>query len=301
MKIFCAALALSLTSLHGAMACATELSISPTIEAPTIVLPEITTRVRLSSSDINRLVCQEEIKDVVTSKEKGVIVKLSGKNAFIKFVLVKKGEKVMYSETPTEMFIVCGDTIFNLIAMPGRLPAQTIQLATGQKDRVQKNLSLFNGLPFEQKILRVIKESYTEEFPESYVVKKIGKKTKFSFKEIELQILREIEVEGEGIRIRECEAALKSPLPEFLLNERMFLHSGLTENPVAVAIEEPLLKKGKTTRIFIVEVKPASAGDDWMMPANPLVLTEPPGGNGSIPNEAPETNSEGVNEGGMKP
>jgi len=55
------------------------------------------------------------------SKEKGVIVKISGKNAFIKFVVVKKGEMVTYSETPTEMFVICGDSMFNLIAMPGRL------------------------------------------------------------------------------------------------------------------------------------------------------------------------------------
>lgn len=274
MKNLCSVFAICLTCLTGTMAGANEPVVVPMVEEPTIVLPETATRVRLSASDVNRLVCQEEIKDVVTSKEKGVIVKISGKSAFIKFVVVKTGERVTYSETPTEMFVICGDSMFNLIAMPGRLPAQTIQLSTRQRDRVKKNLSLFDGLPFEQKILKVVQESYTEEVPESYVVKRINRKTKVSFKEIDLRLWREIEIEGEGMKVREYVATLKSPHSEFLLNERMFLRSGLAENPVAVAIDEPLLKTGKIARIFVVEAKPASAGDNWMTPANPLVLVE---------------------------
>jgi conjugal transfer pilus assembly protein TraK len=277
MKNLCSVLALCLTCLTATKAGANEPVVVPMAEEPTIVLPETATRVRLSASDVNRLVCQEEIKDVVTSKEKGVIVKISGKNAFIKFVVVKKGDRVTYSETPTEMFVICGETMFNLIAMPGRLPAQTIQLSTGQRDRVKKNLSLFDGLPFEQKILKVVQESYTEDVPESYVVKKINRKTKVSFKEIDLRLRREIEIEGEGMKVREYEATLKPLHAEFLLNERMFLRSGLAENPVAVAIDEPLLKTGEIARIFVVETKPASADDNWMTPANPLVLVEQEG------------------------
>ena len=274
MKNLCAVIALILTCLVGTRAYANEPAIAPAAEEPTIVLPETATRVRLSASDVNRFVCQEEIKDVVTSKEKGVIVKISGKNAFIKFVVVKKGDRVTYSETPTEMFVICGDSMFNLIAMPGRLPAQTVQLSTGQRDRVKKNLSLFDGLPFEQKILKVVQESYTEDVPESYVVKNFDKKTKVSFKEIDLRLRREIEIEGEGMKVREYAATLKSLHSEFLLNERMFLRSGLAENPVAVAIDEPLLKTGSIARIFVIEAKPASAGDNWMAPANPLVLVD---------------------------
>jgi conjugal transfer pilus assembly protein TraK len=277
---------------------ATDLTaLPPVTEDPAIVLPELTTRVRLSASDVNRLVCQEEIKDVVTSKEKGVIVKIVGKSAFIKFVVVKKGEKLTYSETPTELFVVCGDAMFNLVAMPSRIPAQTIQLSTGRKDRIKENLSLFEGLPFEQKILKIVRESYMEEIPDSYVVRRFNKKTNVSFKEINVLLRREIEIEGEGLKIREYEASIKGTLPELLLHERMFLHPGLAENPVAVAIEEPLLKHGTTTRIFIVETKPTSAGNDWGSTPNPLVSQSlemnAPLDNAS---RAPMTQEEGMGE-----
>ena len=41
-------------------------------EFPSVVLPETTTRVRLSSSDLNRISCQSDIREVLTSSEKGL-------------------------------------------------------------------------------------------------------------------------------------------------------------------------------------------------------------------------------------
>ena len=52
---------------------------------------------RLSNSDINRVICPVDIKDVIYSEEKGLTVNLSGKNAFVKFLVVKKDGKEMYS------------------------------------------------------------------------------------------------------------------------------------------------------------------------------------------------------------
>jgi len=57
------------------------------------VLPEVTTQTEMSSSDINRIVCQTDIKDVIFSKEKGVSVKISGRDAFVKFLITKKEDK----------------------------------------------------------------------------------------------------------------------------------------------------------------------------------------------------------------
>ena len=59
------------------------------------VLPEISQTVELSNTDVNRFICTDNIQDVVYSKEKGVVVKYSGKNAFVKFqIVLKRGEEV---------------------------------------------------------------------------------------------------------------------------------------------------------------------------------------------------------------
>ena len=47
-------------------------------EWPSVVPPEVATKIRLSSSDLNRISCSSEIKDALTSTEKGVVIKITG-------------------------------------------------------------------------------------------------------------------------------------------------------------------------------------------------------------------------------
>jgi conjugal transfer pilus assembly protein TraK len=243
---------------------------------PRVVLPEVTTRIRLSNSDVNRIVCQDDIRDVIYSQEKGVVVRIAGKNAFVKFTVTKKGSQILYSETPSELHVVCGETIFSMVALPQRVPAQTIQLSTGQKERVKKNLALFEGLPFEKKILKLVRDTYAEEIPESFVIRAVNRKFNL-FQEIGLTLRREILVEGEGLRVLEYAATLKTEQKELRLSEKTFLRKELSENAVAVAIDEPLLRPGETARIFIVEKKPEGA--EWQSgkaPAAPVETSQEP-------------------------
>ncbi len=219
---------------------------------PTVVLPEVATKIRLSNTDVNRLVCPEGIKDVVFSQEKGVKVKISDGNAFVKFQVIKKGDEMIYTEIPSEFYVVCGGDIYSLIGMPQRVPAQTVRLSTGTKKRVQQNLALFNGMPLEKKILTLIKQAYTDQLPESYVIRTIGRQIDL-FPALWVRFKREIVIEGEGVAIREYSVSLKEGVEQTLLSEREFLRSELTNRPLAVAMDEPLLRKGTQSRVFIVE------------------------------------------------
>lgn len=229
---------------------------------PTVVLPEVTTKVRLSNTDVNRLVCQENIKDVVFSKEKGIEVKISGRDAFIKFTALKKGDQIVYSEVPSEFHAVCGDEVFTMVAIPQRIPTQTIQLSTGQKKRIEKNLSLFAGLPLEKKILTLVKQVYTGDIPESYTVRQ-GWKQIDLFRDLWLTAKRDITVEGEGLAVREYLVSLKAGKEALRLSEQEFLRKELTQNPLAVAMDEPLLEPGDITRLFIIERRSEDHEPAW--------------------------------------
>ena len=227
---------------------------------PATVLPEITTRIRLSSTDVNRLVCAEEIRDLTFSQEKGIEVRIVGKNAFVKFTATRQGGRTVYSETPSEFFVVCGQAVYNLVSIPEQIPAQVVHLSSGQGERVRKNLALFEGMPLERKALRLIRQAHDDEPAESFVVRPT--RLEFAlFAELELAMIREILVEGEGLRLREMIARLRPGQPSLRLKEEMFLHTELVDNPVAVAVEELLLQPGASTRIFLVEIKPQ--GEDW--------------------------------------
>jgi len=244
---------------------------SPCLEAnaesmdgwPTVVLPEVATRVRLSNTDVNRLVCEENIKDVVHSKEKGIEVKIAGRDAFIKFTALKKGDQVIYSEAPSEFHVVCGENVYTMVGLPQRVPTQTIRLSSGQKKRIEQNLSLFAGMPLEKKILTLVKQIFTGDIPESYLIRQHGRQLDL-FQDLWLSAKREIVVEGEGLAVREYLVSLKAGSEAMRLAEGDFLRKELTTSPLAVALDEPLLEPGEIARLFIVERRTESNEPAWV-------------------------------------
>lgn len=228
-------------------------------EFPSVVLPEVTTSVRLSSSDMNRISCPADIREALTSSEKGLTIKITGKDAFVKFKVTKKGDKFAYSTTPTELYVVCGEETFSMVIFPQRIPSQTIRLTSGKEKKIKENLSLYSGLPFEKKLLKAIKDVYTENIPDSYSINK--KEKRFSlYREINLTLKRTVDIEGEGLRIKEYEASLRGEANEFKLNEKMFLRTELAENPVAISLERHILRSGDTSRLYVVEQRADKLG-----------------------------------------
>ena len=233
---------------------------------------------------MNRISCPADIREALTSTEKGLTIKITGKDAFVKFKVTKKGDKFTYSTTPTELYVVCGDETFSMVIFPQRIPSQTIRLTSGKEKKIKENLSLYAGLPFEKKALKAIKDVYTENIPDSYSVSKKEKRF-FSFREILLTLKRTVDIEGEGLRIKEYEASLRGETTEFKMNEKMFLKTELAENPVAVSLERHILRAGDTSRVFVVEQRAEKLG---------VTKTDRrSAGNGSAPKQSLPVNKSG--------
>jgi conjugal transfer pilus assembly protein TraK len=228
----------------------------------TTVLPEILTPVYMSNKDVNLITCPVDIQDgdegVVRSKEKGVKVSVKGKYAFVKFLIKKTiddgKEKIVYTTTPSELFVLCGGSIFKLIAYPDNIPSQSIYLNLGVGNRVKENVALFKGSTYKKKILSIVKDIYKDNIPESFSVTELGQSFDI-FKDLNLVLKRVIRVEGEGILVKEYIATLKEDVNELKLHEKFFLNSKITNNTAFITIDNHLLKsKGeKSSRIIIVE------------------------------------------------
>ena len=218
------------------------------------VSPEITTQVRLSNSDINRVICPVDIKDVIYSEEKGLTVNLSGKNAFVKFLVVKKDGKEMYSATPSELYFVCDGVVYTMIAIPARIPAQTLQLTPGKAGTAKKNMELYGELPFEKKIITIVKRVYTNDAPDSFTKTVVNRKIDV-FKDLEVTLHSIYSIEGEGLRVKEFEVRISpaSALDTISFKESDFLRTDISLHPVAVSVESMTLKKGETSRVFVIE------------------------------------------------
>jgi len=224
----------------------------PTHGAVTI-MPEVAQPVELSNSDVNRITCQGEIKDVVYSKEKGISVKFSGKDAFVKFRTGLKDGKTTYSTTPSEIFVVCGDNVYSLIAIPKRIPARSVRLSPGKMENVRKNRSLLGALPFEKKVLAAIRSLYTEEIPDSFTVSTPNKRIDL-FRDLDLTLARIAVVEDEGIQVKEYRGTIAGANKGRIeLGEKDFLRNEISTDPIAVSLDRLVLKKGEILRVFVVE------------------------------------------------
>src|SRR3990172_13355509 len=137
--------------------------------------PDSLVRVELSATDVNRVVCEGgEIKDVVYSKEKGLIVKASGSDVYVKFQVFQKEDKLVYDEAPSEMYISCEESVYSLIATPVKTPSVTVRLADRKNTRVKGNAAVFKGLVYEEKVLKFLKMAYMDERSEERRVGKEG-------------------------------------------------------------------------------------------------------------------------------
>ena len=225
-------------------------------QADTLVLPEITTKVVLSSTDINRVTCSSgPIKDVVYSKEKGLSVKINNTNAFIKFLVTKKRNELIYPTKPVEFYFICGPdaAVYTVIGVPKKIPAQNIQLSSKKKG-IKKNISIFKGIPFEKKVLMITKYAFQDDIPDSFTVKAANDK-KDLFRDLNLFLKRTVIAEGEGIELKEYLISIKpgSSRQKMILEEKYFLLPEITENPMGITLEKTILNKGETGRLFIVE------------------------------------------------
>jgi len=231
-------------------------------EGAVTVMPEVAQPVELSSSDVNRIICQGEIKDVVYSREKGITVKFSGRDVFVKFRTGLKDGKTTYSTTPSEIFVVCGDNVYSLIALPKRIPARSIRLSPGKTENIRKNRSLFGALPFEKKVLSAIRSLYTEEIPESFTVSTPNKRIDL-FRDVDIVLARVAVVEGEGIQVKEYRGTLASGDKDRIeLREKDFLRNEISTDPIAISLDRLVLKKGEILRAFVVEPHREEPGDE---------------------------------------
>jgi len=230
-------------------------AVEQSLKAHITIPPELLTTVRMSNRDINRITCQEGlIKDVVYSKEKGLMINFTGKDAFLKYRIIKTGNKMAYVTGPTELYIACNEQIYTLIAVPEGIPAQIIRLSSGVREKIKKNQSVYGGMAIERKIMALIKAVYTDTIPDSFTIQKVGKNYNM-FRDVNVTLDRIVGMDGEGIQVKELKLRLseKSALDKVKISEKDFLDVEITKNTMGIAVDNATLAKGKTVRVFICE------------------------------------------------
>lgn len=223
------------------------LLIVPFLSGFTSIPPEVFTKVAVSNSAVNRITCPEPVRDVVYSKEKPVELKVNDRNLFIKFLFRKEGEKEAPPSQDVDMYVVCGDAVYNLLLVPGDLPAQTLTLGNPSLN-MKKNIAAWKGMSHEEKLIKLLRAGYTESFPDGFAVKEDNSAPSVDFPGSALVRRRMVTVEGEGLVLTEY---ILTPESDVEVRETDFLK--LASRPLLIALDRSRIKANESVRLFVVE------------------------------------------------
>jgi len=237
----------------------------PAMAGDITITPDVTTPIRLSNTDINRIVCvRGDIEDALYSKEKGLKISWEGKNAFVKYLIqvTPNGEK--YVQNNTEIHIVCDSEVYTLVATPEQGGPQTIYLAASTRNRAEKNISMMGAMPMEQKVLMLIQAAYTDDtIPDTFSVTRFNKPVKADgsppssvenskplWEEVDITLARVIRVDGVGLSLKEYSVIARANVD---LRETDFLRKEFGDAIAGITIDPPKLKAKEKGRLFIVD------------------------------------------------
>lgn len=219
-------------------------------DGASVIKPETPIEVELSASDVNRIMCNGPISDLIYSQEKGLEGQFNGHNAFIKFKLARQGDKEIYADKPTELYVMCAGEVYTLIAFPKRIPAVTLKLASAKSSRAGL---AFAGMPYERKVVALVQDGYKGVYPDYYKISEENREISIS-PDVRVILKRTVDVEDESLRLKVFYITGNPTRGKTLeLTEKDFLLPAIGQQIAALAIEDHTLPLGSMTRMFVVE------------------------------------------------
>ncbi|MGX9280544.1 TraK domain-containing protein [Pantoea ananatis] len=228
------------------------------------VLPEISTQVTLSNSDLNRVVCEsgEAVKPAF-SKEKPIIADVaSNRRGFfvkLKYLMLPNGQNRYLSE-PVELFLTCGDSTYELVINPEFGPPRKLILGSDTKGKIKDNQAMFGALSLEEAALMLTQKMITDGgeagLPDSFEVRPLKgawlrnvTDERGRLLPVEIRGEREVSVGGTGLRGTQYTVRA---LNNVQLKETFFLNSKFGENIFAITSENLSLSTGQQSSLVII-------------------------------------------------
>ena len=225
----------------------------PLISLPDVfVKPEVIEKIKVSNRDVNRIVSPFPIQGIVYSKEKGVMVSYMGRNAFLKFAIKKLPYGgYEYISVPTELYIITQNGVYTIVAQPTDIMGRTIRLTGGTLNKIKQNQAMFSQLPYEKRLVKIIKAVYMDKIPSSWeVLHPAVKPVKIGY--VNARLIELVNIVGTGFSLKEYEITAKIPA---YITEKDFISTKLSRKPVAIALTQFNISPGNPSYLFIVERK----------------------------------------------
>lgn len=147
------------------------------------------------------------------------------------------------------MYVVCGDKVYNIIAMPERMPSVNIYLEDKEqkiKELLEKNATI----PYERKIVNYVKDFMSGKIPPEATYSPVEKEYRI-FQDVEVREKGSYVIEGEGLTVRVFHITGKKQGID--IREKDFLRKEIIQNPLAISLDKLKLNQGDRAILLIIE------------------------------------------------
>jgi len=224
-------------------------SVATSYGAVTGIEPDTTSRIDMSSIDVNRIVCPNKstVTNFVHSEEKGLQLQPSGENLFVKFPVIEtdssgRKEKIYYTGS-SEVFLSCGSSVYSLVLNAKRIQGQTVYLSDTASD-MKKAAEFTVSKSYDELMLDLITAIIHNSVPKGFKLSDTDLQD--VYKDIQVTAVKEIS--GGGFRVREL--VLRSD-KQVSITDTELIKLKMFKNVKAVAVMSPVFSG--TTTAYIVE------------------------------------------------
>lgn len=218
--------------------------------------------IKLSLTQINRIVVNSYIQNVKTTKTANISVLLQGRNAYVQWtpLLEKQGNvsKVKYIKQLSSIIFNTKKGIFTLVVVPARIPGQTVyvkQKYSSSKYVRGKGFYRIDKKGVSHYFASVFKNVYNNSIPAGFILKKESVGYKTSYPEIKVILVKKYT--GGFLNVYEFYVYNKSG-DTISLSNKEFIN--LIGRPLSISLSNEHLFKNTFTRLFII-AKGANRGE----------------------------------------
>ncbi len=219
------------------------------------VSPDTVTRVELSNTDSNRVVCVNgKMNDVFFSSDKIQEVPLNAKNGFIKFPILKIGNIYEYVTKRSEFHFVCNGETYTIVSEPSNTQPKIVYLGNKMREGVKKNVDLMSGMPLEKQGVMMLEKVYSNTVPASFSDEIIDdSQLEWNENLIEsagIALKRKVTARGVGLTLKEY--VLVSDVKQYL-DEKRFISKAISSSIFQITVTPKNVSAGERARVFVVE------------------------------------------------
>ena len=216
--------------------------------------PDVFTRVTLSSSNPNRLVCVNgNVNDVTYPAQIPLDGMAKEGNFFVSYKFKDTGERIEYVTKTHDIHVTCGGEIYSMTVQPTPgIRGEIVWLGDPNKASLEANAKMLREKSIEDLYVYLIMSAFHNNYAGNVSVSEAYDQFPTLVKGIGIELIREMILNGAGLRLKEF--VLTGP-PGANVQKERFLNNQLSSSILALATYPPVIGKNGQSRLFIVEKK----------------------------------------------